>query len=168
VFAGALVAYAGVRAGRLELIPVAVGAIALILLVASLVIRLPSLVAWALGVLGATYAVALLLRGETIDALAPVYAVVLLLVGELAYWSLELHLPAAPDAAARRAGRLALLALVAGGIAALVLAVSEAAGEGGLGLEAAGVVAAGGTLALVALLARSARAKGARQTEPAP
>jgi hypothetical protein len=132
-----------------------VGALGLLLLVLALSVRLPSLVAWALGLLGAEYAAALFLRSETIDALAPLFATGLLFVGELAYWSLELHLPVARGAASRRIGRLILLGLVGGGIAALVLAFSEIAQSGGLGLEAIGVVATGGAIALVALLARS-------------
>jgi hypothetical protein len=138
-----------------------VGGLALVLLAVSLVVRLPSLVAWALGVVGAEYAVALMLRGETIDAYAPIFAVGLLVVGELAYWWLELHLPAEPGAVRRRVGRIMLLTLVAGGISTLVLAASEAATAGGLGLEALGVAAAGAVLALVALLARFARAPDA-------
>ena len=134
-----------------------VGGFAAILLLLALALRLPNLVAWAIASAGGTYAVSLLLTGGTIDGFAPLYAVGLLLVAELAYWSLELHVPSEPGIVARRAGRLALLLLVSGGASALVLAVSELAAEGGLELEALGVAALGGALALVAVLLRSVR-----------
>jgi hypothetical protein len=125
-------------------------------LLVALVARLPSLVLSGVAILGAEYAVSLLLRGGTIDGKAPLFAVGLLLVAEGSYWSFEPHLPSDPGIAGRRLGRLAILGLVGGGVSALVLAVSELAAEGGLGLEALGVAAAGGALTLVALLALSA------------
>ena len=144
------------RTDQLGGLAAGVGLLGALILVVALVARFPGLVAWAVALLGAGYSAALLLEGGTIDAGAPLYAVGLLLLAELAYWSLELHLPSDPGITARRVGRLVLIALVAGGVSALVLAASELAAEGGLGLEALGVAAAGAALALVALLARSA------------
>ena len=156
---GGLIAFAFLRAERLAVAVAGVGGLAAILLVLALSVRLPGLVAWAIAVAGGAYAAALLLRNGTIDGFAPLYAVGLLLVAELAYWSLELHVPSEEGIVARRAGRLALLALVSGGVAALVLAASELAAEGGLALEAIGVAAVGGALALVAVLLRSTRSE---------
>ena len=153
-------AFSALRAGRLELVVAAVGLLGVLLLLVALAGQLPAVVAWAVALLGAAYATALLLRGGTIDGLAPVVAVGLLLTAELAYWSLEPHLPSDRGIARRRAQRLALLALVGGGVSALVLAASEAAGRGGLGLEALGVAAAAGALAVVAWLSRSAAGAG--------
>jgi len=157
-----VIAFAALRAGRLEGLVAGVGLVGLLLLLAALAVQAPAVVAWGVALLGAEYATALLLRGGTIDPLAPVVAVGLLLVAEFAYWSTEPHPPGDRGIARRRLQRLVLLALVAGGVSAIVLAVSEAAGRGGLGLEAIGVAAAAGALAVVALLARSAgKAAGA-------
>ena len=154
---GALIAYASLRTDRLGVVVAGVGGFAVILLVVALATRLPGVVAWAIACAGGAYAVSLLLTGGTIDGFAPLYAVGLLLISELAYWSLELQMPAEPGIVNRRAGRLALLLLVSGGVSALVLAVSELATEGGLALEALGVAALGGALALVAVLLWSTR-----------
>jgi hypothetical protein len=154
------VAFSALHAGRLELVVAAVGLLGMLLLVVALAVRLPAVVAWAVALLGAAYASALLLRAGTIDGLAPVVAVGLLLTAELSYWSMEPHLPSDRGIGRRRAQRLALIALVGGGVSALVLAASEAAGRGGLGLEALGVAAAAGALAVVAWLARAAARGG--------
>src|SRR5262249_60037313 len=88
---------------------------------------------------------------------------------ELWFGSRGRQLPADPGMNGRRAGRVVLLALVGGGISALVLAVSELAWSGGLGLEALGVAAAAAALTLVALLARSAAGRPADPAEvPSP
>jgi hypothetical protein len=150
----ALVGYPPLRSDRLWQVVVAVGGLGLLALVVALAGRLTGLLPWAIALVAGEYATALLLRGGTIDGAAPLYGAGLLVLAELAYWSLELPLAAEPGIATRRAARLALLALVGGGVAALVLAASELATEGGLVLEAFGVAAAAGALALVALLAR--------------
>ena len=157
-------AFSALRAGRLELAVAAVGLLGMLLLLVALAARLPAIVAWAVALLGAEYTTALLLRAGTIDGLAPVVAVGLLLTAELSYWSLEPHLLSDRGIARRRAQRLALIALVGGGVSALVLAASEAAGQGGLGLEALGVAAAAGALAVVAWLARGAARAGGANT----
>jgi hypothetical protein len=137
-------------------VPAAIGVLGAVILALALVARLPGLVVWGLAVLAGGYAVALLLRSGTIDGEAPLYAAGLLVCAELSFWSLELHLPTDPGITGRRAARVVLLALIGGGISALVLAVSELAWSGGLGLEALGVAATAAALVLVALLARSA------------
>jgi hypothetical protein len=132
----------------------ACGGAGLVVLAVALALRSSSVLPWGIGLLGAGYAVALLLRGETIDSVAPLYAAGLFVVAELAYWSLETTIPADPQVARRRVGRLALVTLLAGGASAFVLAVSELATQGGLLLEGLGVVAAAAALAVVAILAR--------------
>lgn len=151
------------RAGRLWELMVAIGGVGVLLLATALAARLPQLVSWSVVLIGSAYAVALLVRSETIDGTAPLFAVGLLLVAELAYWSVETSVPTEPGILSRRIGRLALLALVSGGIAAVVLAASELAVEGGLLLEGLGVLAAGAALALVVALARRASSVGSTE-----
>ena len=154
--AGALVVYAPLHADRLESVPAGISALGALMLAVAIVARFRGLVVWALAVLAGGYVVALLLRSGTIDGEAPLYAAGLLVCAELSFWSMELQLPADPGITGRRASRVVLLALIGGGVSALVLAVSELAWSGGLGLEALGVAAAAAALVLVALLARSA------------
>ena len=150
----ALVLYAALHAGRFAEVVVAIGAVGAIVLALALATRFAPPVAWAVAVLGTAYAVALVLRGGTIDAAAPAVAVGLLLVAELAYWSIERAVPTEAGLLGRRAGHVLIAALAGSGAAALALAVSEVATGGGLAVEALGVAAAGAVLALVAALAR--------------
>jgi hypothetical protein len=112
---------------------------------------------------GAQYGLMLLVRDGAIDAFTPAYSAGLLLLAELAYWSLEPDVPGERGLAARRAGLVAAATLAAAGIGAVVLSISELAAEGGLLLEAAGVVAATAVLVLVVLLARRVAALEPRE-----
>jgi hypothetical protein len=152
--AGLLVVYPPLIAGKWWLVALACGGAGLVALGLALVIRLPGVLPWSLALLGVEYAVALLLRGERIDSVAPLYAAGLLVVAELAYWALETPVRLEPALASRRTGRLTLVTLLAGGASAFVLAASELATHGGLLLEGLGVAALGAALALVAALAR--------------
>ena len=115
----------------------------------------------ALLALGGGYATLLGLEGGALDERAPVVAAALFLVAELAYWSLELREAVADEAGAyvRLVALLAALALGALAVGAGLLAVVDAGGSSGVGLEALGAVAAVAALAIVALGAR-------RRTEP--
>jgi hypothetical protein len=125
----------------------AVGGIAAVVLAAALVLRLPTLIAPALGLLGAEYATFFALRGDTVDVRAPLYGAAFLLVAELAFATLELR--AGEPEAGLIPRRVVILVIVAlGGIVAgaLVLAAAAAPLDGGVALEAVGLVAAVGLL----------------------
>lgn len=150
----ALAAYAAVLAGRDQTMVAGIGGLGGFALLAAVVSRQSAFVAWAIAFLGAEYAVALMLRDETIDANAPVYAGGLLLVAELGHWGLERPVPGEPGLSRRRAWLLAAMVVAAGGVGAVVLAMSELATGGGLLLQLVGVAAAVGVLALVVVYAR--------------
>ena len=144
------------EADRLRGTAVGIGAGAAALLALALAIGWAPLVAWALFALGTEYAVALVDRSSA-DAWVVAYAAAYLLLGELAHAALEerrvdlLHVLAA-----------AALALAGGVLAAGILLAGQATIGGGLALEAVGVAAAVGAIAVVAALARriSASADG--------
>ena len=152
--AAGLAVYASVVTARLGDGLAILGAVAVAVLAAALLLRIPALIAPALAVLGAEYAAFFAVRGDTIDVRAPLYAAGFLVVAELAFAALE---PRAgrpePGLVARRAAMLVAVAL--GGVAAglLVLAAAATPLEGGVGLEAFGVVAA---IVLVVALGRIA------------
>jgi hypothetical protein len=119
---------------------------------------MPGLVGPALVVLGGECAGLFLVRNETVDVRAPLYGVGLLLVAELAFAALELRAgKPEPGLLARRAALVAVVAL--GGVLAgtVVLAAANVPVEGGVGLEAVGVVAAVGALLLLGRLAARPR-----------
>ena len=104
----------------------------------------------ALFLAGATYVAAVAAAGGGADASAPLVAVLLLLCGELTAWSLDerLEIQAEPVLARRRAAAITTLGLSGLGVAALVVALSAAGPNHGLGwtvLGAAAAVAAAGT-----------------------
>jgi hypothetical protein len=137
-------------------------AVAGVLLAAGLALRQPVAVPAALLALGGGYATLLGLEGGALDERAPVVAAALFLVAELAYWSLELREAVADEAGAyvRRLALLAALALGALAVGAGLLAVVDAGGSSGVGLEALGAAAAVAALAIVELSARRAAASG--------
>jgi hypothetical protein len=111
---------------------------------------------WGLAALGGEYAVLFAAQGTALDQLTPVYAGAFFLVAELGFWSIERRVAAwsEPALVERRMARLAGACAGAAAVAALLLVVAAASGGGGLGLEAIGVAAAIGALALVAVLVR--------------
>jgi hypothetical protein len=149
-----------VAAGRMPLVAAAPGALAALVLALAIWRGWPTLVAWALALLAAGYALALSFGPEraTIDAAAPVVAATLLVVAELAYWSLELRDPGRWEGPllARRLAVLAALALVSLALGSVVVVVTTVDLDGGLGLTFLGVAAAVATLAILAGLARRA------------
>jgi hypothetical protein len=134
----------------------AIGLLAVVFLAGALAGRFAGLLPWALALAGAAYAGFLVIREGSIDAYAPIYGAGLLLVAELAYWSIERRVPAPPgEGLTFRRGMLVVAGCVgAGGVGALILAVAEVSVRGGLWLEALGVAAAVGSIALLARLAR--------------
>lgn len=116
---------------------------------------------WGLAALGGEYGVLFAAEGRALDELTPVYAGAFVLVAELAFWSIERRVPAwsEPALVERSLVRLAATCLGAAGVAALVMVAAAAAGGGGIALEAIGVAAAIGALALVAVLVRRSAAE---------
>ena len=137
----------------------AVGLAALVVLGVSLAIGWTAGIAWTLVLLAAEYATGLAARGGTdVDAAAPLVGAGLLLLAELAYWSLELRGPGYEEwpVVVRRLAALGALVFLSVVLGAFVVVVTAAPVGGGLAWDAVGVLAAGGTLAIVAWLARRA------------
>ena len=128
----------------------------LVLLGLTLAVKLPRMAPLAIILLGAP--VALVVAQSGTGFLAPWLGVDLLAVAELTFWSLDLAAPGRSTARLRRALwlRLAVLAVVGGGIGWLVLAVAGLQAAGTLDLTVLGVAATLGILGLMALLVRSA------------
>ena len=120
----------------------------------ALALRLPPLIAPGFALLGTEYALLFAIRGDTIDVRAPIYGAAFLVTAELAFGAVELRAgKPEPGLAARRAATLVLLALGSVVIGLVVLAAAATPLEGGVGLEAVGVVAA---VALLVALGRVA------------
>jgi len=132
------------------------GALAMLVLAAGLLLRIPAVVPVAIVLLGIGYAASLAVEDDALDARAPAIAAALFAAAELGYWSLELR-----DAVADEAGgylrRLSLLAGLTLGVLVLgqlLLALVDVSERGGIAIEAIGVVAAVAALAIVALSTR--------------
>lgn len=132
------------------------GGLAVLVLALGLAARSGAVLGWGLAILGGEYAVLFAAQGRALDELTPVYAGAFLLVAELAFWSIERRVPAWSDPCLfeRRLAHLAGVSAGAAVVAGLVLVVAAASGGGGVALEAIGVAAAIGTVALVAVLVR--------------
>lgn len=132
------------------------GAVALLLLVAALVLELVQLVPVSLLVLGGMYGAQLALDDAPLDPATPLVAAALFLTAELAYWSLEERTGARPEPGER----LRRLAVVAGFalatllVAAMLLALVDGVRTRGLAIDLLGAAAAAATLVAVALFAR--------------
>lgn len=154
--AAGLAAYPAVQDVRLRLLAVALGALAVLLLAAGLAIRSGPVLGWGLAALGSEYAVLFAAQGQALDDLTPLYAGAFVLVAELAFWSIERRVPAWSERGLveRRFAHMVGVSMGAAVVAALVIVVAAASGGGGAALEAIGVAAAIGALALVAVLVR--------------
>jgi hypothetical protein len=135
----------------------AVGLVAVLALVLALVTRYAGVLPWAVALAGAEYAAFLAIRGGSIDSWAPVYGAGLLLVSELAYWAIEIPVrgPSGEGLTFRRTTLVICACVAAGGVGGLILAMADLSVRGGLWLEALGIAAAVGSLALLARLARA-------------
>ena len=154
--AGGLAAYPAVQDIRLHWAAVGLGALALALLVGGLAAGQAQPVGWGVAALGAEYAVHFSGNGRALDELTPMYAAGLILTGELAYWSVERRVAAwgEPSVLVRRLIFLAASCAGAAAVAAFVIVLASASRGGGVALQAVGVGAAVGTLAIVAALVR--------------
>ncbi len=154
-YAGVL-AYVLVRSGKALPATAALGTAGALLLVALLVRANAELVPWPLAFLGVAYGIELVVRGSSVDGVAPLVAVGLLLCGELAAWSVDEHLRISAERAVRRARAVALGALAFASLALAALVVALAAAPAGNGL-AWTVLGAAGTVAVVGLAVGLAR-----------
>ena len=109
--------------------------------------------------LGAAYAVILVVDDPPLDGRSTVVGAAMLAVGELAYLSFDARtaVTAEAGALARRVASVAVLVLLALGTGAAVLTVVDLLRTGGLAIEAVGVAAAAGAMGLLVLAARDAR-----------
>ena len=130
--------------------------VALTVLAAGLVLRIPVSVPAAIALLGAEYIAILGFEADTLDTQAPVVAGALLAVAELAYWSLELRGPVVDEAGTylRRIALLATLIVGVVGVGAIMLTLVEVVEAGGIAVDVLGAVAAFGALGLLAFAAR--------------
>ena len=150
--AAGLTAWASLTAGTGEELVAAVGLVGMAALVVALVGRWQELLPWAIALLGAQYAAALLLRDGGVDGLAPLFAAGLLVTAELAYWAVEQG-PADRSVVLARIGALAALAVATAGAGAALLAASEGSAEGGRFLQLLGLAAAAAAVGAVTWLA---------------
>jgi hypothetical protein len=129
-----------------------IGAVGWALAALAIVGRWPSVLPWGLAGVGACYAVFVSLRTGTADPRAPIVCGAFFAAAELAFWSIE-----------RRAGRserrvvlrrlvLVVLGALGAALVGALLLVLAAGANGGVGLEAIGVLAAVLALGLVAVL----------------
>jgi hypothetical protein len=133
-------------------------------LAAGAALRMGSLLAPALTVLLAEYTVVLVRRGDRIDAAAPLVGAGLLLYAELASWAREAR-PKVRDerpVLTTRAIVVAASTLAALALGVVVLLAAALPAGGGLTRLAVGVIAATGTLALVAMVARPTSTRAGR------
>jgi hypothetical protein len=142
---------------RLRAVIAAVGALSVVCLVFALAFRWPGLVAWAVALCGAEYAVLLGFR-PTVDRWAPLVAASLFLTAELGFRVSEPADPVPEREVVLRAGFwLAGGVLAATALGSVLLAAAGGA-DAGLGFEALGVAATVAALAfLVGVVARAAR-----------
>jgi hypothetical protein len=128
----------------------------------------PSLVAAAIAVAGAAYAVELSLGPATVDSWAPLVAAALFVAAELGFWSIEPSAARSERAVlVRRLLFLAASALAVGLVGSVLLYAASGA-SGGIGLESLGVAAAVMALGIVAFLARRSRESGSARAYSSP
>jgi hypothetical protein len=142
---------------RLAAVIAGVGAASLLFFLGALAFRSPGLVAWAVALCGAAYALFLGFR-SIVDRWAPLVAGAVLLAAELGFRASEGPEPVAePDVVIRSVLWLVGSVLAAVALGAILLAAAGGA-NAGLGFEAFGVAATVAALALlVAVVARAPR-----------
>jgi hypothetical protein len=142
----------------------ALGGVALACLVATIAVGRADSIVGGLALIGAAYAAILVIDEPVLDGRSAVIGAALLAIGELGYLSVELR-PAVTEeagAATRRVAFVAMMTLFALGIGSAMLALIDLFRTGGIAIEAVGVVAAAGVVALLVLSARQAPARGRR------
>ena len=146
----------------------AVGAVATTCLIATLTVGRAEPIVAALALLGAAYALILVIDEPVLDGRSAIVGAALLAIGELAYLSVEVR-PAVTEeagAATRRVAFVAMLTLFALGLGGAMLAVVDLLRTGGIAIEVVGVAAAAGVVGLLVLAAREAPARARRGRAP--
>ena len=154
---GVVVAYSALVGDRLVAVVTSIGCIGLSVTALALVGRWATLLPWGFVGVGASYAVFLSLRAGMVDARAPLLAAAFFVGVECSFWSIDRRSwRSERQVVLRRVVLLSLAGLataILGGLLLLVASVRAA----GVGYEAAGVVCAVLTLAVVAFLVRRSR-----------
>ena len=132
------------------------GGLGAVLLVSALVRASVAVVPWPLAILGADYAISLVVHGSGVDDAAPLVAVGLLLCGELAAWSLDARFAIHAERAVVAVRAAALGALAFGSLLVAALAIALATAPAGSGL-AWTVLGAASTVAVVGIAVALAR-----------
>jgi hypothetical protein len=148
--------YGALEADRFGLLVLALGAGSVVLLVYGLALASPPAIVAALAGVAGSWSVSAWTRGSGAPGGTVLAAAGIFVAAELAYWSLEqVSVPDEAELVARRAAGLAVRGAVALTLVSFALAALDLHAGGGLLLEAVGVVAALGLLALVLVLARA-------------
>lgn len=128
-------------------------------LAVTLAVGKPAPVAGVLALLGAGYAVILILDDPPLDTRAAIVGAALLAIGELGYLSLEARAAVSEEAGAvaRRVGSVAVVVLLALSLGGALVALVDLFRTGGLAIELVGTAAAVGTVGLLARAAHEAR-----------
>jgi hypothetical protein len=142
---------------RLQAVIAAAGGLSLLFFVGGVALRSPALVAWAVGLGGAEYAVFLGFR-TTVDRWAPLVAAALFLAAELGCRASESADPAPEGEVVLRGVFWVVGGVLAATALGSILLAAAGGANAGLGFEALGVAATIAALAfLVGVVARAAR-----------
>lgn len=143
---------------------------AVIALIVAFATGTPGPITVALALLGAAYAVLIVIDSPPLDGRAAVVGAALLGIGELAHLSLQAleAVPGGAEVRARQIAFIALLSLLALLLGGVLLALVDVARTNGLAIEAVGAAAALAAVGLLVAAARGARTDpvGARQVSP--
>ena len=154
---GVVVAYSALVGDRLVAVVTSIGCIGLSVTALALVGRWATLLPWGFVGVGTGYAVFLSLRAGTVDARAPLLAAAFFVGVECSFWSIDRRSwRSERQVVLRRVVLLSLAGLATAILGGLLLLVASVRGAG-VGYEAAGVVGAVLTLAVVAFLVRRSR-----------
>jgi hypothetical protein len=162
VAAGIVAASLDGASGGLAALAGTLGVVGLVVLAIALVIGWPGGLGVAVALLAAGYLGHVLVAGETDVVILAVISVALLLVGELGQWSLDRRLWGRHDRSLviSRAVGIGVLCALGGGVSFLAILATGVPMPGGIGLQAAAIVAAIVLLALVASVARRTDVNG--------
>jgi hypothetical protein len=153
--ASGVAAYGALEVDRFGLLVLALGAVTAAVLLCGLALATPPAVVAALAGVAASWSVSAWTRGSGAPGGTVLAAAGIFVAAELAYWSLEqASVPDEAELVARRAAGLAVRGAVALALVSFALAALALRAGGGVLLEAVGVVATVGLLALVFVLAR--------------
>ena len=151
-----MLAYACARDTQVIPLTVTIGGIGGVLLALALLLRVEDVMPWVIVLLGAAYAIPLVVRNNGIDNAAPLVGSGLLLCSELAAWSFDerRRIKAERAIVVARGTAVALLSLAGLGASALVLGLAAAPIGGGLAWTVLGAAAAVCVVGLAARLSR--------------